>query len=240
MAASDLDVLVEACLTGRDRPFAVRELRGRLRELVGPGAAARTEVRALDHFLDAVLAGDIANADRARQVLATAVGELQRADRGTVQALRADGRPLSDRMVDVVEQLDLLASGIDDVPGAESPADAIEDRGKRPQAPPVLTERDDGSRVELGRFNEADTPAVPFAGALPATVAEIVAALGEGIAEAQRELGSLAAVSPGDDVQQVRRTVENLAAILRALERQKCALEAWAAESAALLGSELG
>lgn len=229
--SSELEALIEACVADDGRGAAVRALRSRLRQIAGPGESAATLLRAAEHLLAGVLSRSTPNVAMAWRLLREAAAELQAQQR---DGAPAPGAALGDRVLDLVERIDLLASGVDDLP-LHSPQPAL------PRAePPVLTEREDGSRVELGRFDEpagADTPTATGSASarLPSTVEGIVDALDAAIVRAQGELETLLAVANRRPSEDVQRALRQLAETVGELEDLKDALARWTFESAALL-----
>lgn len=210
--APDLSALVAACFTGVDRCAAVRELNNRLAQIAGADETAAPLLRAVENLLDGVLAGTVSPVEPAMELLAESAAGL-----GT-----AGG---ADRHLDLIERLDLMASGVTDVDlDSYAPVSSA-------APPPVLTEREDGSRVELGRFDE---PAAGPREAMrdePRTVGAIVEAMDAVVLRLSRQLETVRAGGDRD----VQRTLGEMSETVRELEDLKDALAKWSKESAALL-----
>jgi len=211
----DLDALIAACIVGVDRSAAIRELNDRLAQIAGADEIAAPLLRAVENLLDSVLAGGVSPVEPAMELVAQSAAGLQ-------------ARDGADRHLDLIERLDLMASGVADVDlDSYAPAlSAVE--------PPVLTERDDGSRVELGRFDE------PFAGTRettrdePRTVGAIVEAMDAVVLRLSRQLEAVRAGGDSD----VQRTLDEISQTVRELKDLKDALAKWSKESAALLSGD--
>ena len=211
--APDLDALITACIAGVDRSRAIEELCNRLAQIAGADEAAAPLLRAVENLLDGVLTGTVAPVERAMDLVAESADGLKVAG-------------ASDRHLDLIERLDLMASGITDVDLASfAPASSAAE-------PPVLTERDDGSRVELGRFDEPSAPARETAHDEPRTVEAIVEALDVELVRLARQLETVRAGPDGE----VQRTLDEVSETVRELLDLKDALAKWLKESAALLG----
>lgn len=210
--APDLNALIAACIAGVEHSAAIRELNNRLAQIAGADETAAPLLRAVEHLLDGVLAGTVSPVEPAMELVAeSAVG------------LRTAGG--SDRHLDLIERLDLMASGVTDVDLASfAPVSSA-------AQPPVLTEREDGSRVELGRFDE---PAAGPREAMrdePRTVGAIVEAMDAVVLRLSRQLETVRAGGASD----MQRTLGEMSEAVRELENLKDALAKWSKESAALL-----
>ena len=214
--APDLDTLITACIAGGDRSTAIEELNSRLAKIAGASESAAPLQQAVEHLLDGVLTGTVSPVEPAMQLVAESFA-----------VLKAHRAP--DRHLDLIERLDLMASGVADVD-----LDSFAPMSSAAE-PPVLTEREDGSRVELGRFDE------PVAGTRettrdgPRTVAVIVEGMDAAVLRLARQLeavrAGVGAGRPGD----VQRTLDELSATARELEDLRDALAKWSKESTALL-----
>ena len=214
--APDLDVLIAACIAGVDRSTAIRELNNRLAQIAGLDDAAAPLVRAVQHLLDGVLAGSVAPVEPAMELVVESVAAIQAG---------ADSHHL-----DLIERLDLLASGFTDAElDSFAPASSAAE-------PPVLTEREDGSRVELGRFDEPSARPRGTTGDQPRTVGAIVAAMDTVVLRLAQQLEAVRARTDARTDSEVQRALGEMSRAVRELEDLKAALAKWSKESAALLG----
>lgn len=209
-----LDALIAACAAGADRPRAIRELNNRLAQIVGADEAAAPLLRAVENLLDGVLAGTVSPVEQAMALVAESAAVLP-----------SGAAP--DQHLDLIERLDLMASGITGVDLGRFAA------GSSPAEPPVLTEREDGSRVELGDFDEPPTGMLETTRGEPRTVGAIVEAMDAVVLRLSRQLETVRA--GGDS--EVQRTLDEMAATVDELQDLKDALAKWSKESAALLRS---
>ncbi|MCY3814572.1 MAG: hypothetical protein OXH15_22570 [Gammaproteobacteria bacterium] len=210
--APDLNALIAACVTSADRSAAVRELEDRLAQIAGADETSAPLLRAVENLLDGVLAGSVSPVEPAMELVAESAA-----------GLRAAGGP--DRHLDLIERLDLMASGVTDVDlDSYAPASSAAE-------PPVLTEREDGSRVELGHFDEpsAGTPAATRDE--PRTVGAIVEGMDAAVLRLARQLETARARSDSE----AQRTLDEMSETVRELQDLKDALAKWSKESAALL-----
>ena len=204
-------------------------------------------VDAASHLLDSVAAGRVSNIELATGLIGDAVEVLTSGEGAS------DRPPVHDQHVlDLIEALDALASGIADVSrpaaraygqqasmddSAEAPSQPASDTAetgsartdteKRPE-PPILTIREDGSRVELGAFL-ADPPQTTVG---RSRVDTVVDDLGAAI---KRLDDQLAALRSGADLDETHAALTQTAAELSAL---KSTLADWVRDSAALLNEQ--
>ena len=239
-----MGALIAACITGVDRQVAIRALNSRLAEIAGADETATPLLRAVENLLDGVRRGGVSDVEGAMELVAESAAELQATP--------------GDRL-DLIERLDLMASGVMDVDldssagssmrGAgpsRSPAEGSSMRGAGPSRspaegsftaePPVLTEREDGSRVELGRFDEPSALAAEAIRDEPRTVGTIVEAMDAVVLRLSRQVETVRARSGAGQYGEVRQTVDELSETVRELEHLRDALAKWSEESAALLG----
>ena len=224
--APDLSALIAVCIVSDDRQTAIPELKSRLAKIAGADETAMPLLRALENLLDGVLADSVVHVAQAMDVVAESVAGLQ-ADRGPRAQSAAEHR------LDLIERIDLVASGVADVdldrfkpasPGAE---------------PPLLTERDDGSRVELGLFDERSAAEARSAPETtreePRTVAAIVEAIDAVVLRLARQLETVRVRMGAGQASEAQRTLGELSETVRELQDLKDALARWSKESAALL-----
>ena len=214
-ARPGLDALIAACIVGADRSTAVRELSNRLAQIASADETAAPLLRAVENLLDGVLAGSVSPVEPAMELVAESAA-----------GLGAGGGP--DRHLDLIERLDLMASGVADVDldRCAPPLSTVE--------PPVLTERADGSRVELGRFDEPSAGTLETTGAETGTVGAIVEAMDAVVLRLSRHLEAVRAGGPSD----VQHALGEMSRTVRELEELKDALATWSKESAALLSTD--
>ena len=209
----DLGALITACMAGVGRPTAVRALSSRLAEIAGADETATPLLRAVENLLDGVLEGGVPDVERAMDLVAESAAALQAA--------------AGDRL-DLIERLDLMSSGVMDV-------DLDSSAGSSAAEPPLLTEREDGSRVELGHFDEQPASAPEATRDEPRTVGTIVEAMDGVVSRLSRQVETVrgrAGVGQDSDIQ---RTVGELSETVRELENLRDALAKWSEQSAALL-----
>lgn len=225
--APDLSALIAACIVSDDRQTAVPELKSRLATIARTDETAVPLLRALEHLLDGVLADNVPDAAQAMGIVAESVRGLQ-ADR--------DGSPaqsVAEHRLDLIERIDLMASGVVDV-DLDSSASASSSA-----EPPLLTEREDGSRVELGRFDEPSATEAGSApettGEEPRTVAAIVEAIDAVVLRLARQLETVRVRTDAGQASEAQRTLGELSETVRELQDLKDALARWSKESAALL-----
>ena len=151
-----------------------RPARERLASKPGDVAALAALRRALD-FLDVSQA-----ANDVRQLVAAAKNLLDRLIEGAVEANEQSATLLGqasfalreggpDRR-DIVDQLDAFASGLDSLdepPPAPAPSESVQDQQRL--EPPLLTIRDDGTRVEPGAFEPEEEQRTQAAAAAQAS-----------------------------------------------------------------------
>lgn len=223
--ASDLGALIAACSTGVDRSVAIRALNSRLAEIAGADETATPLLRAVENLLDGVLRGGVSDVEGAMELVAESAAELQAAP--------------GDRL-DLVERLDLMASGVTDA-NLEEFAPSFK-RGSDPSPspvaePPLLTEREDGSRVELGRFDESSAQAREKTRDEPRTVGTIVDAMDAVVLRLSSQVETVRARTGAGQDSEVQRTLDELSETVRELEDLRDSLAKWSEESAALLGN---
>ncbi|MCY4014475.1 MAG: hypothetical protein OXG82_17355 [Gammaproteobacteria bacterium] len=214
--APDLDALIAACIAGVDRSAAIRELNNRLAKMAEADETAVPLLQAVENLLDGVLTGTVSPVEPAMELVAeSAVG------------LKSAGG--SDRHLDLIERLDLMASGVTDVDlDSFAPASSSGE-------PPVLTEREDGSRVELGRFDEPSPGMRETTRDEPRTVGAIVEGMDAVVLRLADQLEAVRARVAAGRTRDAQRTVDELSETVRDLEDLKDALAKWSKESAALL-----
>ena len=214
--APDLNALIAACIAGVERAAAIRALNSRLAQIAGADETAAPLLRALENLLDGVLAGSVSPIEPAMELVAESAAGLR----------TAGG---SDRHLDLIERLDLMASGVIDVDlDSYAPASSAAE-------PPVLTEREDGSRVELGRFDEPSASPRETTRDEPRTVGAIVEGMDATVLRLARQLETVRARMRAGPAGDVQRTLDELSETVRELEDLKDALAKWSKESAALL-----
>ncbi len=219
--ASDLAPLIAACIAIVDRPMAVRALNSRLAEIAGADETATPLLRAVENLLDGVLRGRVSAVEQAMEFVESAAGLLAARD-GTHTSTG-----MSDHRLDLIERLDLMASGVMDV-DADSfapPSPAAE--------PPLLTEREDGSRVELGRFDGPSAFAAQASRDEPRTVGMIVEAMDAVVLRLSRQVETARGRTGAAQGSELQRTLDELSATVRELEDVQGALVKWSKESAA-------
>lgn len=210
--APDLDALITVCIAGVDRSAAIRELNKRLAQIAGADETAAPLLRSVENLLDGVLAGSVSPVEPAMELVAESAAGLR----------TAGG---ADRHLDLIERLDLMASGVTDVDlDSYAPVSST-------AQPPVLTEREDGSRVELGRFDEPASGPREAMRDEPRTVGAIVEAMEAVILRLSRQLEAVRAGGDSD----MQRTLGEMSETVRELEDLKDALAKWSKESASLL-----
>ena len=215
--ASGLDALITACIAGVDRSAAIKELDARLAQIAGANEAAAPLLQAVEHLLAGVLAGTVSPVEPAMALVAESAAALQAGGGG------------SDRHLDLIERLDLMASGVTDVDlDSFAPASSAAE-------PPVLTEREDGSRVELGRFDEPSAGPRETPRDEPRTVGAIVEGMDAAVLRLARQLETVRAGVGAGQAGDVQRTLDELSDTVRELQDLKDALANWSQESAALL-----
>ena len=190
--------------------MAVRALNSRLAEIAGADETATPLLRAVENLLDGVLRGSVPDVERAMDLVAESAAGLQ--------------ATAGDRL-DLIERLDLMASGVVDVD-----LDSFAPMASAAE-PPLLTEREDGSRVELGRFDEPSASAPDE----PRTVGTIVEAMAAVVLRLSRQVETVRAHTGAGQDSEVQRTLDELSETVRELEDLKDALAKWSKESAALL-----
>lgn len=212
----DLDTLIAACIAGVDRSAAIRELNSRLAQIAGADATAAPLLQAVENLLVGVLTGTVSSVEPAMELVAASAVGLE----------SAGG---SDRHLDLIERLDLMASGVIDVDlGSFVPASSSAE-------PPVLTEREDGSRVELGHFDERLPGTRDTTRDEPRTVGAIVEGMDAVVLRLADQLETVRARTAAGRTSDAQRTLDELSATVRELEDLKDALAKWSKESAALL-----
>ena len=217
--APDLDALIRACIAGADRSAAIRGLNKRLAQIAGADETAAPLLQAVEHLLDGVLTGTVSQVEPAMELVAESAAGLQAAGGG------------SDRHLDLIERLDLMASGVTD-----ADVDSLAPASSSAE-PPVLTEREDGSRVELGRFDEPSAGPPETTRDEPPTVGAIVEAMDALVLRLARQLETVRASTGSGQASDVQRTLDELSETVRELEELKGALAKWSKESAALLSA---
>lgn len=208
-----MGALITACMAGVGRRTAVRALSSRLAEIARADETATPLLRAVENLLDGVLEGGVPDVERAMDLVAESAAALQAA--------------AGDRL-DLIERLDLMSSGVVDV-------DLDSSAGSSAAEPPLLTEREDGSRVELGHFDEQPASAPEATRDEPRTVGTIVEAMDGVVSRLSRQVETVrgrAGVGQDSDIQ---RTVGELSETVRELENLRDALAKWSEQSAALL-----
>lgn len=214
--APELEALITACIAGVDRSAAIRALNERLAQIVGTDETATPLLRSVEHLLECLLAGTVSAVEPAMELVTESVA--------AVQAGRA-----TDRHLDLIERLDLMASGVTAVDlDSFAPASSANE-------PPVLTEREDGSRVELGRFDEPSAGARETMRDEPRTVGAIVEGMDAAVLRLARQLETVRARTYPGQSSDVQRTLHEMSETVRELEDLKDALAKWSKESAALL-----
>ena len=223
-----MDALITACIAGVDRPVAIRALNSRLAETAGADETATPLLRAVENLLDGVLEGSVPDIEQAMKLVAESAADLQ-----AVRDGKGAPRPPGDRL-DLIERLDLMASGLIDVDLGSSARTPVESPSSAAE-PPLLTEREDGSRVELGRFDEPSVSAPETNRDEPRTVGTIMEAMDALVLRLSRQVEAVRArTGPGPD-NDVQRALDELSETVRELEDLKDALAKWSEESAALL-----
>ena len=228
--APDLGALITACIAGVDRPLAVRALNSRLAGMAGADETATPLLRAVENLLDGVLEGSVPDIEQAMELVAESAAELHAVRVGTGAVSQ---RPPGDRL-DLTERLDLMASGVIDVDldsSARSPAEG----SSLAAEPPLLTQREDGSRVELGRFDEPSALAVEPTPDEPRTAGMIVKAMDAVVLRLSRQVETVRGRTGAAQDSDVQRALDELSETVRELEDLKDALAKWSEESAALL-----
>ena len=189
----------------------------------GPSAAL---ARCLENLLSCVLDESLIATEPAARLVAEAFSHLDDDDA---------------QLGDLMERIDIFASGMTDT--------ALGDIGESPARndPPVLTEREDGSRIKPGQFDdqhpadpgrEDEPPRLPEWPAEPpssTSVKAIVDALDAAVRQLRDQLRGLAAHAQATDAEDFQRAMRELSTTAAELERLKEALADWSAESAALL-----
>ena len=225
--APDLSALIAACIVSDDRQTAIPELKRRLAKIARTDETAVPLLRALEHLLDGVLADSVPDVAQAMGIVAESVAGLQ-ADRDGPPAQSA-----AEHRLDLIERIDLMASGVADV-DLDSFAS-----GSSGAEPPLLTEREDGSRVELGRFDEPSATEARLAPETPReeprTVAAIVEAIDAVVLRLARQLETVRVGMDAGQASEAQRTLGELTETVRELQDLKDALARWSKESAALL-----
>lgn len=221
----DLGALIAACVANVDRPVAIRALNSRLAEIAGADETATPLLRAVENLLDGVLRGGVSDVEGAMELVAESAAELQATP--------------GDRL-DLVERLDLMASGVTDA-NLEEFAPSSK-RGSDPSPspaaePPLLTEREDGSRVELGRFDESSALAREKTRDEPRTVGTIVDAMDAVVLRLSSQVETVRARTGAGQDSEVQRSLDELSETVRELEDLRDSLAKWSEESAALLGN---
>ena len=229
--APDLSALIAACVVSDDRQTAIPELKSRLAKIARTDETAVPLLRALEHLLDGVLADNVPDVAQAMGIVAESVAGL-RADRDGPPAQSA-----AEHRLDLIERIDLMASGLADVDlGSFLDSFASASSGAEP---PLLTERDDGSRVELGRFDEPSATEARSAPETtreePRTVAAIVEAIDAVVLRLARQLEAVRAWMDAGRASEAQRMLGELSEAVRELHDLKDALAKWSKESAALL-----
>ena len=224
--APDLGALIAACVANVDRPVAIRALNSRLAEMARADETATPLLRAVENLLDGVLRGGVSDVEGAMELVAESAAELQATP--------------GDRL-DLVERLDLMASGVTDA-NLEEFAPSFKrgwsDPSPSPAAePPLLTEREDGSRVELGRFDESSAQAREKTRDEPRTVGTIVDAMDAVVLRLSSQVETVRARTGAGQDSEVQRTLDKLSETVRELEDLRDSLAKWSEESAALLGN---
>ena len=207
---------------------ALAQLHAAFKALLAGSDEAGQLPRAIEHLLQGLVAGTVAPNMAAVELLVDACSALTGAD--------------ADRELQLVERLDAFASGLGDVPMDLEPAPA------RAPEPPLLTIREDGSRIVPGAFDaepiatgqaeEAlaldqpptspqaenvvhDEPAPPAQ--TPATAAEIVAALEPAVDRLATQVGTLELLAGPE----LERLANDLASNVAEVAQLKDALVAW-------------
>ncbi len=195
--------------------MAVRALNSRLAEIADADETATPLLRAVENLLDGVLRGSVSDVERAMELVAESAAELQATP--------------GDRL-DLIERLDLMASGVMDVDLDSSAGSSVRDE------PPLLTEREDGSRVELGHFDEPSALARETTRDEPRTVGTIVEAMDAVVLRLSRQVEAARGRTGAGQDSELQRTLDELSETVRELEHLRDALAKWSEESAALLG----
>ena len=238
----ELRALMARCTAAGDDVAAWRELRDRMAALASTGGAIAALARSIENLLSGMLEGTVADLARAMELVAEACAALRLATPGRSSAGEPGLHMEDERLVDLVERLDAFSSGMPDVVLDElASASAAHE-------PPVLTEREDGTRVTLARFD--DEPAqVPLAdahdsvsawptdaSALPSTVDTIVEAMNALVARLYAQSRTLQSDPAIGQVEDARHALAELANMIDELAVLTDALAGWSVESAALLG----
>ena len=230
------------CTAASDDVAAWRELREWMVVLASTGGDIAALARSIENLLSGVLEGTVADLARAMELVAEACSALRLATPGRSSACEPGWHVEDERVVDLVERLDAFSSGIPDVVLGELPSASAANE------PPVLTEREDGTRVTLARFD--DEPAqVPLAdahdsvsawptdaSALPSTVDTIVAAMNALVARLYAQSRTLQSDPAIGQVEDARHALAELANMIDELAVLTDALAGWSVASAALLG----
>ena len=196
--------------------MAVRALNSRLAEIAGADETATPLLRAVENLLDGVLRGSVPDVERAMDLVAESAAGLQ--------------ATAGDRL-DLIERLDLMACGVMDVD-----LDSFAPMASAAE-PPLLTEREDGSRVELGRFDEPSASAPEKTRDEPRTVGTIVEAVDAVVLRLSRQVETVRAHTGAGQDSEVQRSLDELSETVRELEDLRDSLAKWSEESAALLGN---
>ena len=206
---------------------ALAQLHGAFETLLAGTDEAGQLPRAIEHLLQGLVAGTVAPNMAAVELLVDACSALTGAD--------------TDRELQLIERLDAFASGLGDVPMDLEPAPA------RAPEPPLLTVREDGSRIVPGAFDTESTatgqveeasldppptPPQPENGVhdepappaqTPTTAAEIVAALEPAVDRLGTQIGTLELLAGPD----LERLANDLSSNVAEVAQLKDALVAW-------------
>ena len=218
-----------------DDVAAWRELREWMAALASTGGETAALARSIENLLSGMLEGTVVDLARATELVAEACSALRSATPGRSSAGEPGLRAETERLVDLIERLDAFSSGIpgevlDELPSASAAAE-----------PPVLTEREDGTRVTLGRFDD-ESAQVPLADAhdhapaLPSTVDTIVEAMNALVARLHAQSRMRQSDPAIGQVEDSRHALAELANMIDELAALTDALARWSVESAALLG----
>ena len=231
----ELGALMARWSAAGDDVAAWRELREWMAALASTGGEIAALARSIENLLSGMLEGTVADLARAMELVAEACSALRLATPGRTSAGEPALHLEDERLVDLVERLDACSSGMPDVVLDELPGTSAANQ------PPVLTEREDGTRVTLARFDDEPVQ-VPLAGAhdsasaLPSTVATIVEAMNALVARLHAQSRTLQRDPAIGQVENSRHALVELANTIDELEALTDALAGWSVESAALLG----
>ena len=228
--APDLAALITACIAGVDQLKAIRELNTRLAEIAGADEAAAPLLRAVGNLLDGVLAGSVSGVEQAMELVAESAVGLQAGRDGN----RAESLP--GHRLDLIERLDLMASGVTDVDLKSFAPSSMQGAAE----PPLLTEREDGSRVELGRFDEQTSLPGKTTGDEPRTVGAIMDAMDSVLLRLARQVETVRSRTDAGQDRDLQRALAELSKTVRELEDLKAALARGSKESTALLRGRPG